>query len=112
MLYTLFRWMIAGGSPTEVRGRMPPDAPGRVDGDKLIHRVDVVVDASCPCGSTVIHHLTLISTADCRRCGRTIGVRSIEYHRRSPAAVPQPIISIGWIHSETHLRRSPTTGVH
>lgn len=104
MLQRVLRWLI--------RDTAPLDSVGRVDGDKLIHRVDLTVDASCPCGSQIIHHLTLMTTADCPRCGRTLAIRSIEYHRTTPAAVPVPVISIGWVHSDELLRGSRTRGVH
>lgn len=94
------------------RDTLIKDAPARVDGAKLIHRLDLTVDASCPCGSQIIHHLTLMTTVDCPRCGRTLAIRSIEYHRTSPAAVPDPTISIGWVHSDELLRGARTRGVH
>jgi predicted RNA-binding Zn-ribbon protein involved in translation (DUF1610 family) len=105
MLQMLLRWLTPPAAPT-------PEPPGRVDGDKLIHRLDLTVDASCPCGSQVIHHLTLMTTAECPRCGRTLAIRSIEYHRTKPASVPTPVISIGWVHSDELLRRTETRGVH
>jgi hypothetical protein len=89
-----------------------PEAAPAIDGRKLIHRLDLTVDASCPCGSTIIHHLTLMSTADCPRCGRTLAIRSVQYLRASPAAVPDPQISVGWVMSQESLRVVRTRGVH
>ena len=79
---------------------------------KLIHRVDFTVDATCPCGSQSIVHLTLMTTVDCPRCGRTMAIRAIEYHRTTPAAVPDLRISIGWVQSDAMLRQARTRGVH
>jgi hypothetical protein len=104
MLERVLRWL------TRVTTPEPP--PLQVDGDKLIHRFDLTVDASCPCGSQIIHHLTLMTTAECPRCGRTLAIRGIEYHRTSPAAVPLPTISIGWVHTDEMLRGVRTRGVH
>lgn len=106
MLESLLRWI------DKVTQRVTVSAPQKVDGDKLIHRIDLTVDASCPCGSSLIHHLTLMTTVDCPRCGRTIAIRSIAYHRTSPASIPNPVISIGWVHSDEHLRTAQTRGVH
>jgi hypothetical protein len=102
MLDFLLRWLV---------GEIPA-LPDRTTDAKLVHRIDLTVDASCPCGSTLIHHLTLMSTADCPRCGRTLAIRAIEYHRTSPASVPIPVISIGWVHSTESLRHARTRGVH
>lgn len=96
--------------------RQPDDRPryhGKlVDGDKLIVRTDVFVEALCPCGSQHIHRLTLFSTSECARCGRTIAVRSIEYHRVGPDEIPTPQITIGFVMTEDALHRRETHGVH
>ena len=88
----------------------PPPAPEQTR--KMVHRLDLTIDATCPCGSDILHHLTLVSTSECPRCGRTIAIRSFEYFRSSPASVPDPIISIGWVVTQELLRSARTRGVH
>lgn len=81
-------------------------------GNELIEDFDLVVGCRCPCGSKVLHQITLASTADCARCGRTIGIRSIVYYRR-PDELPVPVVSIGYLWSETKLAaRAAVGGVH
>jgi hypothetical protein len=82
------------------------------DGAKLIDHMDVFVDAYCPCGSQHLHRLTLVSTSECARCGRTIGIRSIVYYRSSPSQMPTPNVSVGYLLTESALARRPTRGVH
>lgn len=102
-MHRLLRWLV----------RDQPPAPEVVEGTKLIHRIDLAVDVSCPCGSQIIHHLTLMSTAECPRCGRLLAIRGIHYERSSPAAIPKPEISVGWVQSDATLRRlSRVRGVH
>ena len=67
-------------------------------------RVDLTVDAGCPCGSPIIHHLTLMTTADCPRCGRTLAIGRFHYYRSSPRPSGRP--SVGWVESEESLRVS------
>lgn len=95
-----------------LRSTLPSAPPEELDGDKLVVSVDLFVDARCPCGSEHIHHLTLYSTSECARCGRTIGVRSVQYIRTSPSLRPDPYISIGFVQTDDALRRRVTTGVH
>jgi hypothetical protein len=90
----------------------PAPPPHQVETRKLVHRLDLTIDATCPCGSDILHHLTLVSTSECPRCGRTIAIRSFEYFRSSPASVPDPIISIGWVVTQELLRSARTRGVH
>lgn len=114
MLETLLRWLdrVVPFTSASTATDEAQAAPQRIDGEKLIHRIDLTVDASCPCGSQIIHHLTLMTTVDCPRCGRTLAIRSITYFRTSPAAVPKPVITMGWVHSSEALRKSETRGVH
>lgn len=90
-----------------------PPAPLEVgDSERLIVSVEVFVDARCECGSEHIHRLTIYSTSECARCGRTLGVRSIQYIRSSPGMQPKPYISVGYVQTEDALRRRETRGVH
>jgi hypothetical protein len=105
----LLRWLARDESAPVAA----PEPEPLVDAPKLIHRIDLRVDVSCPCGSQVIHSLTLMSTAECPRCGRLLAIRGIQYERSSPAAVPKPVISVGWVQSDETLRRlSRARGVH
>lgn len=83
------------------------------DGGKLIEDFDLMVGCRCPCGSKILHRLTLVSTADCPRCGRTIGIRSIVYYRRGLGTLPMPDVSIGWVMTDEKLAARPAAkGVH
>lgn len=82
------------------------------EGDKLVVNVELFVDARCPCGSTHIHRLTLYNTSECARCGRTIGVRAIEYIRAAPSCRPEPYVSVGYVQTDDSLVRRTTQGVH
>lgn len=93
------RWV----SPTD-------DAQPLVDGDKLIGRIDLTVDAKCPCGSQVSHILTLHSHADCPRCGRTYAIRSIEYFRQSPEQLPNAHVTVGYVVTRAALRKATALG--
>jgi hypothetical protein len=80
--------------------------------EKLVDRLDVTVDAYCPCGSTHLHHLTLVSTSECARCSRTLAIRSIQYVRSNFGTIPQAQVSVGYVFTPDSLRRRRTTGVH
>ena len=82
------------------------------ESERLIDRLDVLVDAFCPCGSTHIHHLTLVSTSECARCGRTLAIRSIQYARTSPSVMPTPQVTVGYLFTPEALVKRTTTGVH
>jgi hypothetical protein len=82
------------------------------ESERLIDRLDVLVDAYCPCGSTHLHHLTLVSTSECARCGRTLAIRSIHYARTSPWVMPTPQVSVGYVFTPESLRSRQTAGVH
>jgi hypothetical protein len=94
----------------------PPEPPGEPtlepESERLIDRLDVLVDAYCPCGSTHIHHLTLVSTSECARCGRTLAIRSIQYARTSPSVMPTPQVTVGYLFTPEALVKRTTTGVH
>lgn len=84
-----------------------------LDGNELIRRIDVGVEALCPCGSAHIHHLTLMSLAECRRCGHTFGIRSIQFLRTGPSAVPTTnIVTVGYLVTPESLAKRQTRGVH
>jgi hypothetical protein len=86
---------------------------GRIaGGERLIDRFEVTCTAYCPCGSRHIHYLTLVSTSECARCGRTLGIRSIDYNRSGPHDMPDPIVSVGYLQTDAALDRRPTVGVH
>lgn len=85
----------------------PEPAP---NGEKLIEDFALRVGCRCPCGSQLLHQLTLVSTADCPRCGRTFGIRSIVYYRRGTGALPRPEVTIGWIFSAEKLAQRPAVG--
>ena len=100
-----------------LRRSTPPPSPFPLpekikDSDKLIVSFELFVDARCPCGSQHIHRLTLYSTSECARCGRTLGVRSIEYIRSMPSLRPEPVISVGYVLTDEALARRETHGVH
>ena len=101
-------WLRARGVLT-----VPDDDPqAHPDSLKLIHRLDVFVDAQCPCGSAHIHRLTLATTSECRRCGRTLAIRAIQFFREKYGAMPQPIVSVGYVQLDETLAKRQTTGVH
>jgi hypothetical protein len=87
-------------------------ATARPDGASLILAVEVYVEARCACGSPHIHRLSLTATSECRRCSRTLGVRSLEYYRPSVNTVPNPVVSVGYVLTTEALARRPTSGVH
>jgi hypothetical protein len=90
----------------------PPESVEEPDGSKLIQEFSILVVCTCPCGSTMPHQLSLTSTADCRRCGRTIGVRSITYVRRGPGVIPRPEVTVGYVLTPQALRARRTVGIH
>lgn len=91
----------------------PALPPGQItDGAKLILETAVYVEARCPCGSEHIHRLDLFSTSECRRCNRTIAIRSIQYYRPGPHVMPDPQFSIGFVMTDEALARRRTAGVH
>lgn len=86
----------------------PPEA-----GAELIEDFELRVGCRCPCGSRMLYQLTLVSTADCARCGRTFGIRSIVYYRSCPGSLPSPVVSIGYLFSDAKLAaRLPAGGIH
>ena len=89
----------------------PPEPQTRYGAD-LIDRLDVLVTAYCPCGSTYLHHLTLVSTSECRRCGRTLAIRSLQYLRPRFSDLPDPNVSVGYVVTPENLRARTTQGVH
>ena len=89
----------------------PPEPQARY-GAELIDRLDVLVTAYCPCGSTHLHHLTLVSTSECRRCGRTLAIRSLQYLRPHYSDLPDPEVSVGYVVTPENLRARTTQGVH
>lgn len=100
-----------------LRRSTPPPAPSAPPeeikgGDKLVVSFELFVDARCPCGSPHIHHLTLYNTSECARCGRRLGVRSIEYVRSMPSLRPDANISVGYVQTDEALLRRQTRGVH
>ena len=97
-----------------VRGVRPIASSGEpiVDGEKLIRDFAVYAEAVCPCGSQHLHRLTLVSTSECARCGRTIAIRSIDYFRRGPNELPEPRVSVGFVQTDEALGRRVTRGVH
>lgn len=95
------------------RFRTPPKCEPVFDGHKLIERVELMVEARCPCGSSHTHLLALHSSADCARCGRTFAIRSIEYFRKSPNQLPDMHVTIGYVVTpETLQKARPVGGVH
>lgn len=85
-----------------------PRKPPLPEGDeRLIQAFEVLADVLCPCGSQIIHQLTLASTTDCPRCGRTIAIRAIEYARVGP--IPEPVITVGFVE---RIRFTSRRGVH
>lgn len=96
------------------RLRPPVDvAESIADGEKLIERVDLTIEARCPCGSKIAHLLTLHSHADCPRCGRTFAIRSLQYFRRSPDQLPDMHVTIGFVVTHETLKKArPAGGVH
>jgi hypothetical protein len=88
------------------------ESPHPLDTSHLIEDFDVMVGCRCPCGSNILHRLTLVSTAECIRCGRTIGIRSLEYFRPGPAQQPKPRITVGFVHTQAFLRTRKTIGIH
>lgn len=75
----------------------PPGPPRPV---YYVEDVDVRVGCRCSCGSQVLHQVTLVSTADCPRCGRTIGIQSFVYYRRGPGTLPDPRVTVGEVFEE------------
>ncbi len=87
----------------------PAEPEEDFDSERLVHRFDVTVDATCPCGSQILHHLSLMDTADCPRCNRSFGIKAIAYHC-APTGLPDPVITIGWVRSTRKMRTR--RGVH
>jgi hypothetical protein len=83
-----------------------------IDSAHLIDHFAVTCTAYCSCGSKTIHHLTLVNTSDCARCGNTIGIRSIHYFRQSPGDLPEPRVEVGYLRTERALSARKTAGVH
>ena len=79
---------------------------------KLVKSVAVLVLARCPCGSQIDHALSLYSSRECPRCGRTIGIRSIHFDRAGIEHLPEAHVSIGFVVTKDTLRRAKTGGVH
>jgi hypothetical protein len=100
MLPRLFRWLMSV---------VADEAKEVPNGDKLIIHMEVYVEARCPCGSQHIHRLSLTATSECARCGRTLGVRSLEYFRPHVNALPDPVVSVGYVLTADSLARRPTS---
>lgn len=77
----------------------------------LIVRLEVYVEALCPCGSQHLHRLSLNSTALCARCGRTLAVRSLEYFRPHVEAIPDAHVTVGYVVTRETLARQPASSV-
>lgn len=105
VLAAVQKWLV--GPPPAA----PPPEPPQLR-PELILGMEVYVEARCPCGSAHVHRLTLVSTADCVRCGRALAVRSIEYYRPTLEALPQPLVSVGYVVPRDRLAAQPTVGVH
>jgi hypothetical protein len=112
---TVKSWLLSLMGLT-VRPDPPPPAPQADppphESDNLIDRIDVTVDAYCPCGSTHLHHLSLVSTSECARCSRTLAIRGIVYIRPRFGEMPSARVSVGYVFTPDSLRRRRTTGVH
>ena len=85
----------------------PPEPVPKIDGRKLVRADDMTINHAVPCGSEIIHHLTLMSTSECPRCGRTLAIRSIFYHRTTRRRVPIPSFRwAGWSPTNYCARRA------
>jgi len=93
--------------------RPEPEQLPMVGCGKLVDNVELMLEVRCPCGSAHPHFLGLHSTKDCARCGRTIAIRSLSYHRQRPDQLPNLEVSIGFVVTERGARNAvPVGGVH
>jgi len=102
-LTDLARWLTA--PPPQANVPLPDSA-------KLIQQVEVTVMCLCPCGSKLPQRLSLLTSAECLRCGRTMAIRSFQYMRSHYGEIPNPSVSVGYLHTDDSLSRRSTSGVH
>lgn len=94
--------------------RKPAITAPVLDGETLVRRLDLFVEALCPCGSQITHQLALHSVIDCPRCGRAFAILSVEYERApGPDKLPDVHVWVGYVAKRESPRR-PTAhvGVH
>lgn len=65
--------------------------------ERLIDRIDLMIEARCPCGAATAHLMALHTTADCPRCSRSFAIRSVEYFRAGPHQLPDMKITLGFV---------------
>jgi hypothetical protein len=91
-----------------VRAPEPP-APEPAPEPRVDHRVSIQTWVNCACGSLdTIYLPTISSRGTCKRCGRTWGIRSLNYQRETPGQTSPLHVVLGAYVDQQRLVYMPT----